>query len=173
MAAAVPDIVIVGPVTWDLFEDGTRLPGGAVTFAARVAASVGVRAGIVALAGRDADLTALEGHDLRVIDSASTLTFEHRSTSGERALRVIERAAPSGARPSTGAGQAEGLAADRLPPEWRDVRDIVLAPLLAEDIDVRSFLGAGDRVWILAQGLLRHILGDGSVEESQKPLRAL
>jgi hypothetical protein len=49
----------------------------------------------------------------------------------------------------------------------------VLAPLLPEDIDVRSFLGRPGRVWILAQGLMRHLSGDGTVEEAVEPLSAL
>jgi hypothetical protein len=174
MASAVPDIVIVGPATWDLFEDGGRRPGGAVTFAARVAASMGVRAGIVTRAGPDADLEPLVGHEVNVVPSASTLTFEHRTRGDERTLRVVKGAVPVSARPSTGSGRAGGgLAADDLLPEWRGVEDIVLAPLLPGDIEVRSFLGAAGRVWILAQGLLRHLSGDGTVEEADEPLVSL
>jgi hypothetical protein len=174
MASAVPDIVFVGPVTWDLFEGGRR-PGGAVTFAALVATSMGARAGIVTTAGTDADLAALEGHEVRVIPSAATLTFEHRlDERGRRELRVVERAVPVSARPERVEGRAEeALAAVDIPEAWRGARDIVLAPLLAEDIDVRSFLGGPGRVWILAQGLMRYLSGDGTVQEIEEPMPAL
>ena len=85
-------MLIVGPVTWDV-SGGARRPGGAVAFAARTAAAMGVRAAILTVAGPDADLSALEGHDVHVVAAPETLTFEHRHAEGGRRLRVLARPA--------------------------------------------------------------------------------
>lgn len=52
-------VLIVGAMTWDVFG-GERRPGGAVSFAARAAAALGVRARILTISGADADLAAFE-----------------------------------------------------------------------------------------------------------------
>jgi 1D-myo-inositol 3-kinase len=157
MPPAAPDLLIVGPVTWDRFGSERR-PGGAVMFAARVATSMGVRAAILTAAGPDADRSALEGHEVRIVPATSTLTFEHRTTPEARELRLIE---PTEARPR--------LTASDVPPEWLQVADVILAPLLPDDLDVTSFLGSAERPTLLAQGLQRRIAGDGLIEHLQSP----
>ncbi|EFJ49500.1 hypothetical protein VOLCADRAFT_89754 [Volvox carteri f. nagariensis] len=65
-----PDLLLVGTVTIDVVDDGSR-------------PAVGV-------AGPDADLSVFEGHELHVVPAASTLTFEHTYTwfGHQRKLRV-------------------------------------------------------------------------------------
>lgn len=54
--------------------------GGAIAYAAAVASAYGVRACIVTAAGPDADLSVFKGHELHVVPSEKTLTFEHSYT---------------------------------------------------------------------------------------------
>lgn len=54
--------------------------GGAVAYAAAVASAYGVRACIVTAAGPDAELAVFKGHELHVVPTDHTLTFEHSYT---------------------------------------------------------------------------------------------
>ncbi len=56
------------------------LQGGAISYAAAVASAYGIRACVVTAAGPDADLSVFRGHDLHVIPTNNTLTFEHSYT---------------------------------------------------------------------------------------------
>ncbi len=148
-------------MTWDLFA-GDRRPGGAVSFAARVASAMGSRVSILTTAAADADFTAFGGHELEVVPATATLTFEHHQPEHGRELRVM--ASPR--RPLT--------AAD-VPEAWRHAREVVLAPLLPDDIDVASFaaLAHGGRLWLLAQGLQRSLTVNDVIQSSHSPSFAL
>ena len=54
--------------------------GGAIAYAAAVASAYGTRACVVTAAGPDADLAVFKGHELHVVPTNSTLTFEHSYT---------------------------------------------------------------------------------------------
>ena len=56
------------------------LQGGAISYAAAVASAYGIRACVVTAAGPDADLSVFRGHDLHVVPTNNTLTFEHSYT---------------------------------------------------------------------------------------------
>lgn len=56
------------------------LQGGAISYAAAVATAFGIKACIVTAAGSDANLTVFEGHELHVVSTQETLTFEHSYT---------------------------------------------------------------------------------------------
>ncbi len=155
-----PSVLIAGAVTWDDFGAEQR-PGGAVLYAARAAAALGLRARILALAGADAHLDALEGHDVTVGESPRTLRFVHMfspEAPPRRELRVV-------ARP----GRA--LSASDLPAAPEDDLDLlVLAPLLPDDIDLGSFARVrARRRALLAQGLLREVGADGLVTHASEP----
>jgi len=166
-----PDALIVGPVTWDRFQEARR-PGGAVLFAARVARAMGVRAAVLTVAASDAELTALDDHELRVVPSAHTLTFAHMfSTAGERELRVLQQAVPI--REPASAAPTEALRASDVPADWLAARDVILAPLLPADVDLASFTAASARVALAAQGLQRGVGGDGAVRVLPSPAEAL
>ena len=64
--------LMVGPVTWDVFEDDSKLPGGPVSFAARTAAALGARAHILTGGAEDASLTALAGHTVHSVKGLAT-----------------------------------------------------------------------------------------------------
>jgi hypothetical protein len=156
-------IVIVGAVTRDVFEDRVA-SGGAVSFAARVAAAFGHRACILTIGARDdAEVmttprsahpepvegragSALDGHEVCWIESSTTLTYGHRFPGGVRELTVLER-------------PDRVLTRDDLPEEWTDAEVLVLAPLLPDDIDIPAFrtLPEVRERALLAQGLLREV----------------
>lgn len=54
--------------------------GGAISYAAAVATAFGVKACIVTAASSDANLTVFEGHELHIVSTHETLTFEHTYT---------------------------------------------------------------------------------------------
>jgi sugar/nucleoside kinase (ribokinase family) len=134
---------------------------------------MGIRASILTIAAPDAELSALDGHDVHVVPSESTLTFEHRVIGGVRELRLLERALPSG-----GLRQAVAkfvLSPSDVPAPWRGASEVILAPLTEDDIDVDAFVTAFSRarVWLLAQGLQRRAGEDGGVHSLPHPAEAL
>ena len=153
-------MLVVGAVTLDRFGGAWR-PGGAPLYAARALAALGVRARVLAMAGPDADLGALEGHELKVVAAEASLRFEHEPAGESRGLRLA-------ARPE------RALATSDLPARWRDAELLVLGPLLADDLEVASFMRvrAGE-VGLLAQGLQRRVAPDGGVTTANAPSEAL
>lgn len=147
---------VVGPLTVDLI-DGDRRPGGAVSYAARVAHALGERLAILTIGAADSDRSAFRGHDLALVEDRS-LCFEHSGTSSARRLRLI--AQPS--RP---------LRASDLPPRWGGVSTLIFAPLLADDVDIASFdaVRGIERRALLAQGLQRCVGREGAVEHLPAP----
>jgi len=146
-------LLLVGPVTMDHIA-GKRLPGGGVAYGARVAAAFGIRARILTIAAPDADLSALEGHDVHVVDDAHTVTFMFEPSAAGRVMRVPEQ--PS--RP---------LAASDLPAAWADSKTLMVAPLIEGDVDLDSFTSisrTASRVGVIAQGLQRHLIRDHFVD---------
>ncbi len=160
-SAISPDpVLIVGAVTWDII-DGRRIPGGAVTYAARTATALGVRAYILISAGEDSDLAAFAGHEVAVVGSESTMTLEHRGVRGALRQRVL--AAPT-----------RSLSRADLSAHWPSPRTIVLGTLLPGDIDVSGFLDlqASESI-VIAQGMQRAVADDGTVDEFPAPSVAL
>ena len=158
---AHPDpVLIVGAVTWDVVG-GARVPGGAVTFAARAASALGIRAHVLLIAGRDADLAAFADHDLACVRVEPTMTLEHRYEAGARHQRVLARPHRP-IRPSD------------LPADWPTPRTLVLGTLLPDDIDIPAFLDLGvEETAVIAQGLQRTVAPDGTIEHLDMPSPAL
>lgn len=146
-------LLLVGPVTVDQIG-GQRMTGGAVTYGAQVAAAFGIRARILTIAGPDADLGPLEGHDVEVVEDAHSVTFVFEQRADGRAMRVPEQ--PS--RP---------LTANDLPSDWREPGTLMVAPLIDGDVDVASFesvAAASSRVGVITQGLQRRLDEEYRVE---------
>ena len=159
-AAQPSQVLLVGAVTLDRFGDEWR-PGGAPLYAARALAALGLRARVLTIAGPDADLEVLAGHELEVVAAEASLRFEHEPAGDSRRLRLA-------ARP------ARALTAGDLPAGWGDAGVLVLGPLLPDDVDVASFLGvATGLVGLLAQGLQRRVRADGGVAMERAPSGAL
>lgn len=140
-------LLIAGPLTLDRFADETPVresPGGAVLFAARTAEAFGIRPLVLTKVNRE------------------PLIFEHTYVDGERRLRLEHP-------PRSPIGAID------VPNGWPEPRTILLCPLIAGDLDVTSFLDRwpGTRVGLLAQGLQRRRLDDGSVRVVGAPSPAL
>ncbi|TAK74572.1 MAG: hypothetical protein EPO16_10685 [Dehalococcoidia bacterium] len=130
-------LLIAGPLTLDRFADESPVresPGGGVLYSARTAEAFGIRPLVLTKVNRE------------------PLLFEHAWVDGERRLR-LEHAPRSPIR------------AGDVPDGWPEPRTILLCPLIPGDLDVASFLDRwpGVRVGLLAQGLQRRRLDDGSV----------
>ncbi len=153
-------VLLVGAVTWDVV-DGERVPGGAVTYAARAATALGVRAYVLVAAGDDADLDAFAEHELAVVRLEQTMTLEHRFEAGIRHQRVLSR-------------PHRGLHPSDIPSDWPKPRTMVLGTLLPDDIDAPAFLDlAADETALIAQGMQRRVAADGTIEELDAPSEAL
>jgi hypothetical protein len=153
-------VLIAGPVTWDLIG-GARVPGGAVSYAARTCAAFGIRAHVLTNCDASADLSALEGHEVHVVPASATLTYEHDFSSGPRRLRLI-------------AHPERMLTVGDLPRDWPAFRTVIVAPLIEGDLDAEGFARAGaDEVAVLAQGLQRRASAGEFVRELERPAPAL
>jgi len=87
-----PELLIVGNITDDVI-DGSNFLGGAVTYAAVVASAFGAKACIVSTTTSKAGsrgFQVLEGHDVHLIPSNSTLTFEHTYTFWGRFINTLK-----------------------------------------------------------------------------------
>ncbi|PNW75901.1 hypothetical protein CHLRE_12g555750v5 [Chlamydomonas reinhardtii] len=156
------DLLLVGTVTIDVVDDGSRPAGGAVSYAASIVRAYGIRACVVTVAGEDADLTVFNGHELHVVPAPSTLTFEHTYTwfGHQRKLRVT-------ANPNVTLSRAH------VPRHCQRARTVILGPLTQHELDAGSFLEY-DGVWdalvrgrqyigLMAQGFQRRLGPDGRV----------
>ena len=154
---------IVGPVTWDevIIDQPTTIPGGTALYTARASEAAGVSAQVLTLGGDDADLEALESSRTERVE-ASTLTLRHEFPGGVRVQTLL---------------QAPGrtLSPDDAPSEWAEPATLLLAPLLAEDIDVVAFIDEYPtaEVGLLAQGLQRAVLPDNRIAHRAQPSSAL
>jgi ribokinase len=152
LESQTPDVLVCGSATTDVFE-GRTAAGGAVRFAARVVEAFGATAALVVLTARHGDDVALSGEECQFVDGGAPLVFAHRlDDSGGRSLCVLSRPR----RP---------LDASVIPVAWREPALLVLAPLLADDMNLDSFaaLPPNRERLLLAQGLLRDVNEAGDV----------
>lgn len=154
---------IVGPVTWDevITEQASMVAGGTALYTARASEALGTTAHVLTLAGQDAELAALGASTAHRVE-ASTLTLRHEFPGGVRVQTLI---------------QAPGrtLTPDDVPSEWPEPATLLLAPLLAEDVDVVAFIDEYPtaEVGLLAQGLQRAVLPDNRIAHRAQPSSAL
>ncbi len=163
LAREAMPFLMVGPVTWDLFEDGSRVPGGPVSFAARTAAALGARAHILTGGARDTDLSALAGHTVHFVETESTESWNiYKSHAGGRRLRLIEHL-------------GRILGPEDVYSDWPDPKNLFLAPLVPDDVDVSSMLARFPlaTAWIVGQGLQRLIDAEGFVHLATEPTKLL
>ncbi|KAG1654340.1 hypothetical protein FOA52_010651 [Chlamydomonas sp. UWO 241] len=163
-----PDVLLVGYVTVDIVGNTTPT-GGAVSYAAAALGALGLRACVVTVAGPDADLSVFARHELHVVASELTLTFEHTYTWFGNARRLHVPANPN-----------ITLTVAHVPPRCRRARVVIAAPLTLYDVDAASLL-QHDGGWVeaalrgyqhvglLAQGFQRSIGAGGRVEPMRSP----
>jgi 1D-myo-inositol 3-kinase len=153
-----PELLVVGHVTRDYIRGETRL-GGAASFSARVAATLGIETALVTAAPEYfslmAPLRTLPRLSIHVVPSPTVTTFE-LDYSGPR-RRVILREV---ARP---------IHANDVPPEWRDIPVAYIAPVAGE-CDRALVEGLSSRlICVGLQGWLRKPGADGAVEPTVAP----
>lgn len=85
----IMDYLCIGHVTEDIWQDGTRSPGGGVMFASRAAMSWLKHVTVLTAAAGDFDhALAMPGVDVRCVPAASTAQFENVYTAAGRKQRV-------------------------------------------------------------------------------------
>ena len=125
-ATVVPTIVVVGAACRDIAEDdprGWRL-GGGVSYSALTTARLGVPTG--AIVGADAE--AATAHELDTLREAGVDVRIAPLAHGP-VFRNIER--PEGRLQHAG-DHSDPVPVEAVPPEWRDARGWILAPVAAE-----------------------------------------
>jgi 1D-myo-inositol 3-kinase len=154
----LPELLILGHVTRDLIRGDTRL-GGSASFAARVAATLGIETALVTVAPEDfalmAPLRTLPRLSIHLVPSTTVTEFE-LDYSGPR-RRVILR------------GMAPPLAIDDVPEAWRDAPMTYVANVAGE---CGRALIEGLRSRVICselQGWLRKPGATGAVEPTVAP----
>jgi len=177
-----PDVLLIGNVTVDeLVATGERVPGGAVSYAAALITGFGKAACIVHAAGESVDTSALAGHAAHRVPSSETLTFQHSYTwwGNHRRLAVT-------ARPNV------TLSANHVPSHCWRAPLVILAPLVASDLDVESLAaeavaqrnswrwvlrtaltGQRQSVAVMAQGVQRTVAPSKEVGYLPRPAESL
>jgi hypothetical protein len=142
------DYLVIGHVTQDLTEHGSRL-GGTATFSALTAHALGLRVGVITSANKKTSMKALDGIQVVSIPSEHTTTFENNYSESGRS-QILHH-------------QAERVSFDRVPDIWRSAPIIHLGPV-AQELDSEmpkncspSLLG------ITPQGWMRTWNDDGQV----------
>ena len=145
------DYLLIGHVSTDLTPDGPK-PGGAVTFASRVAQVLGYKTAVLTSAAPDYDLAEAipDGVEVVCLPSDKTTTFENVYTDDGHRTQTIHAIART-------------LTGDDVPAPWRDAKIVHLAPI-AEEIDpelVKVFPNSA--IGLTPQGWLRGWDEDGRV----------
>lgn len=121
MQSAPPELLIIGHVTRDYIRGDTRL-GGSASFAARVAATLGIRTALVTVAPEDFDLMAplrsLPNLSIHTVPSPVVTTFELDYSGPRRRVILLERARP--------------MRADDVPAAWRNTAMAYVANVAGE-----------------------------------------
>ncbi|MEX2375589.1 MAG: carbohydrate kinase family protein [Dehalococcoidia bacterium] len=155
---------VIGPVTWDVTDEGRR-PGGAALYVARTCEALQVTAQVLHTGLHTGEVEA-GAHVLSVHRShrvgASTLTLHHDFSNGRREQSLLDAAMHT-------------LVPGDVPEDWPRPVTLILGPLLPEDVDVLAFVDefADAQVAVIAQGLQRAVLPDGRIAHRVQPSSAL
>jgi sugar/nucleoside kinase (ribokinase family) len=146
-----PEFLVVGHVTRDLVPGGWNL-GGPASYAALVAARLGLRAAVLTAANAALDLPALlPGVDVRCLSSQRTTVMEH-FFDGERRIQYLREQAPP-------------INSLSVPCELRGV-PVVLLGAVCGDLDASLAAAFPDAlIGATAQGWLRRVEADGRISE--------
>jgi len=148
-----PDYVAIGHITSDIQPDGSRIPGGTVTYAALTARNLGLHVGVVTSMADDMDLGRIfDGIELIRWRAEVTTTFQNIYRNGTREQYVRAVASP--------------LRLGHVPREWRDAPLVHLGPIAGEvaeeliDAFPRALLGVTPQGWMRSwdsSGRVRHV----------------
>lgn len=144
------DYLAIGHLTLDRSSDGLSV-GGSVAYSCLTASRLGLRAGMVTVAGEEMDWQReLPGVEISRRPSPRSTSFENRYRSGARTQRLLAAAGPVNPR--------------AVPPGWRSSPIVHLAPVVHEVASPLLDTLAGQLVALTPQGLLRRWGLDGTVE---------
>jgi len=149
-ATAAPDFLAIGHVTRDLVGEDAR-DGGTATYAAAVAARLGLRAAILTSAGEEyTPPVALASVAVHRLPASCTTIFRHVWHGRQREMFVLQQAAP--------------IVATKVPAALREARIVLLGPVCGEvDAGVAAAF-PGALCGVALQGWLRRLAPDGHVE---------
>ncbi|SEU29428.1 PfkB family carbohydrate kinase [Stigmatella erecta] len=155
---SLPELLVVGHVTRDLFPGEDRL-GGAASFSTRAAAMLGIQTALVTAAPPDfallAPLKGLPNVTMHVVPSPTVTTFEVDYSGPRRKLYLREVARP--------------IRIEDIPPAWRGIPVAYVAPVAGE-CDRALVDGLGARLICAGfQGWLRRSGADQRVEPAITP----
>lgn len=146
------DYLALGHLTADRLAGGSEALGGAAVYAAATAASLGLRAGLVARAGLDhPPLPTLPGLGWRIEPAPATTRFSNRYDDEGRRVQILHAVAPP-------------IEPADIPPDWRRTGILHLAPVVNELGPALVDGLAADFVGITPQGWLRRIRPGEPVE---------
>ncbi len=157
--SAPPEYVVVGHVCRDLHGDGER-PGGTAFFAGVTAMRLGRRVGIVTSFGPDFALPMeLADADVVNVSADATTTFNHEHGQSGRVLTLTARAST--------------IRATDIPPPWRSVAVMHLAPVAWEVDHDCAPLRQASMLVATPQGWLRRTTGTGTIVPATDELSRL
>ncbi len=135
-----PDYLIMGHITRDLLDPGSRL-GGTAIYSSILAQRMGMKVGLFTSCERELDLDCLDGIEIIIQDSTKTTTFNNKYSVQGREQHLLDR--------------APDLDLEQLPPLWRNARVIHLAPIAGELNLACGALFPNQVVYYSLQGWLR------------------
>mgnify|MGYP005836804573 CR=1 FL=1 len=145
------EFLVVGHVCQDVVPGGYRL-GGTATYAAITAQRLGLQPRVVTRAAPETlRADCFQGVEVHLLPSAVTTTFENRYQGGRRAQRIHAVAGPIGP--------------EDIPPAWREMPIVLLAPLAQEVHPGLAKLFPGALLGVVPQGWMREWDGDGRVRQ--------
>jgi sugar/nucleoside kinase (ribokinase family) len=151
------DYLLIGHVSTDLTPDGPK-PGGAVTFASRVAHVLDYKTAVLTSAAPDYDLISAlpEGVEVVSLPADATTVFENiYNAQGDRVQTIYS--------------QAGTITAADVPEAWRSAKIVHLAPI-ANEIDVELVrLFSESVIGVTPQGWLRDWDDQGHVFAKRAP----
>lgn len=151
-----PDILLVGHISEDVVEGGTRL-GGTVAYAGATLAALGHKVAVVTSMGKATEWKPPRGLTLEVVPAEETTSFENQYHQDERRQILHSRAVD--------------LDQDMIPPAWLSAPVVLLAPI-ADEVDPALSKSFPDAWLALSpQGWLRRWNAAGEV--SRKSIEAI
>ena len=146
----VPDLLVVGHITWDVTPNGLE-PGGSAAYSALTAQKLGLEPALLTSHSSDLDLSVvLPGIETHTIPAADTTTFRNTYHKGVRTQFVDQ--------------VANIIQPSDLPDRFSTAPLVILGPVAGEIEDGLSGMFPCSIVLVSLQGWLRRINRNGIVE---------
>lgn len=147
------DYLVIGHASLDLTPSGS-MPGGTVTYAARVAQALGCRVAVLTSVASDLDLESVfPGIEIENILATTTTTFENTYVDGRRQQKIYS--------------VATSIRGEHIPPAWRRAPIVHLGPI-ANEIDPSMIsLFSNSLVGLTPQGWFRRWDESGQVTKGE------